>query len=143
MTWYAAHIVMFVEFKTGEQRRFPVWENIVLIKAQSEEDAFAQAERQGRAEEGDDGGSFRWGKHPARWIFAGVRKLTECEHSNEIPGSGTELSYTELEFDSRESIEKLVAGKPVDARFNDRFHPVAKRNPHTVEQPKPRRRKPA
>jgi hypothetical protein len=65
MTWYAAHIVMAVKFKRGEQNRFPVWENIVLISAESEEEAFAKAEERGRCEEGDDGGTFTWGDRPA------------------------------------------------------------------------------
>lgn len=127
MNWYAAHIVMFAEFKSAEQDRFPVWENIVLIAAADEEEAFAKAERHGRAAEGDDGGSFRWGKHPARWVFAGVRKLTECDSVFQKSSDGVELSYTEFELDSRVAVEKLVAGEPVRARLNDRYRPTEKR----------------
>src|SRR5215468_4059584 len=61
MNWYAAHIVMVVKLKEGTQRRFPAWENIVLLSAASEAAALAKAEAIGRASEGDDDGSFRWG----------------------------------------------------------------------------------
>src|SRR5260370_31501389 len=38
-TWYAAHIVMYVTFKHGSQDHYPVWENIVLVEAPTEEEA--------------------------------------------------------------------------------------------------------
>jgi hypothetical protein len=120
MNWYCAHIVMFVELKTASQKRFPVWENVILIAAKDEEDAFEQAERHGRAEEGDDGGTFEWGECPARWVFAGVRKLTECDTAGGGLASDTELTYTELELGSREDVKRLASGKPVQALFNDR-----------------------
>ena len=36
MRWYAAHIVLYVQLKSGRQKDFPVWENIVLLHARSE-----------------------------------------------------------------------------------------------------------
>ena len=78
MTWYAAHIVMLVRFKQGVQRRFPAWENIVLVQAQDENEALSKAESLGQRGAGDDGGSFKWDGKLATWEFAGVRKVTEC-----------------------------------------------------------------
>src|SRR6267154_5236373 len=95
-TWYAAHIVMYVEFKEAEQKAFPVWENIVLLSADSEDEAFAKAESKGRESAGDDGGTFRWAGKPASWVFGGIRKLTLCENPEERPGDGTEVSYIEM-----------------------------------------------
>ncbi|MSU80681.1 MAG: DUF4288 domain-containing protein [Gemmataceae bacterium] len=46
--WYAAHILMYVKRKKPAAGPISVWENIVLIKADSEEEAFAKAERQTR-----------------------------------------------------------------------------------------------
>jgi hypothetical protein len=126
MSWYCAHIIMFVELKQATQERFPVWENLVLIEAKTEEEAFEKAERHGRAEEGDDGGSFRWGREPARWVFAGVRKLTECQCLSDRPDDGSEVSYNELELDSRDAVKKLASGKPVHASYNDRYRPAQK-----------------
>jgi hypothetical protein len=124
MIWFSAHVIMFVQFKEGNQAGYPVWENIILVEACSEDEAFEKAEQHGRAAEGDDEGSFRWGKRPAKWVFAGVRKLTECQILGDRPDDGTELTYNEFELSSREAVKKLVAGKPVDVRFHDRYRPA-------------------
>lgn len=121
MTWFAAHVVMYVKWKDGPQKRFPVWENVVLLKAESEDEAFDKAEQHGREGEGDDDGSFRWGGHPATWVFAGVRKLTACANADKRPNDGTEITYTELEVDSPEAVRKLVEGQAVSVRVKDRF----------------------
>ncbi len=120
-TWYSAHIIMFVECKKGIQTNFPIWENIVLIEADSADLAFEKAETRGRMGEGDSDGSFRWKDQPARWVFAGVRKLTECDNLHDRPGDGTEVTYNELEVDSRAAIDRLVAGDSILVRFEDCF----------------------
>jgi hypothetical protein len=119
--WFAAHLVLYVQLKDHPQGRCTAWENIVLIKAASEEEAFAKAERRGREEAGDDGGTFRWNGKPARWVFAGVRKLTSCEDPNRRPDDGTEISYTQMQLDSEQSVLKLVQGDPVKIQYTDRF----------------------
>jgi hypothetical protein len=121
MSWYAAHLILYVKFKERPQKRFPIWENIVLIRADSEDEALGKAEECGRKEAGDDGGTFRWNGEPATWVFAGVRKLTACQDSERRPGDGTEVSYTEMEVNSPEAIEQLVEGEPVTVRFKDKF----------------------
>ncbi len=119
--WFAAHLIMYVELKDGEARNIPVLENIVLIKANSEDEAFEKAERRGRGDEGDDGGSFRWDAKPARWRFAGVRKLTLCQQPEERPDDGIEISYTEMRVSSLDALYKLASGKPVGVRYHDMF----------------------
>lgn len=51
--WYAASIIMLVKFKDGNQDKYPVWENVVLIKASSGDEALELAEKRGREEEGE------------------------------------------------------------------------------------------
>ena len=121
MNWFAAHIVLYVELKKQPQDRFPVWENIVLIEATTEDEAFDKAETIGRRGEGDDEGSFRWEGEPARWVFAGVRKLTACETAERRPGDGTELTYLQMEVASREALERLVDSRPVTVEFEEPF----------------------
>ena len=121
MNWFAAHILLYVERKQQPQDRFPVWENIVLIEAATEDEAFDKAEAIGRCSEGDDDGSFRWDGEPARWVFAGVRKLTACETGERRPGDGTELTFLQMEVGSREALNSLVDSRPVLVEFEEPF----------------------
>ena len=121
MSWYAAHVVLYVEMKQQPQDRFPVWENVVLIEAATEDEAFDKAEVVGRGDEGDDDGSFRWEGEPARWVFAGVRKLTTCENEESRPGDGTELTYIQMEVASREALARLVESESVQVELKDQF----------------------
>jgi hypothetical protein len=110
MGWYAAHIVLAVEFLEGEQDRFPAWENIVLLRADHEADAWRLAEQRG-LRDADEEQAFRWGGRPARWRFAGVRKLTECVPTAENPDDGDEVSYIELEFRTRPDLDRFLEGR--------------------------------
>src|SRR5688500_6175478 len=124
MSWYAAHIVMVVRYKTRTQRRFPAWENIVLLRAGSEEAALAKAEAIGQANEGDDDGTFRWAGKPASWEFAGVRKITECALDGEKPASGDEITYSELEFDSLADAKRYGRGAAMAVRHDDQIRAI-------------------
>jgi len=121
MSWFTAHLVLYVKFKDRTQKRFPVWENLILVRADSEDEAFAKAEARGREEEGDDDGSFRWDGEPATWVFAGVRKVTACDDPGRRPGDGTEVSYIEMELGSEEAVRRLSEGESVTVRLKDRF----------------------
>jgi hypothetical protein len=121
MSWFAAHLIMYVKPKERPQTKFTVWENIVLIRADSEDEAFTKAEQRGRDDEGDEDGSLLWGGRPASWVFAGVRKLTLCQDSEKRPGDGTEVTYTEMQLDSEKAVRKLVEGHPVAIRYREQF----------------------
>jgi hypothetical protein len=123
MKWFAAHVVMVVKFKGQKQSHYPVWENIVLLSAASEDEAFAKAEEYGRLEEGDEDGTFHWGGEPACWAFAGVRKLTECAVVDNRPDDGSEITFNEFEVDSQQALERFVAGRSTSVKSNDRFRP--------------------
>jgi hypothetical protein len=122
MKWFAAHIVMVVQQKGKKQRRFPVWENIVLIKARSEDEALIKTEENGHANEGDDGGTFRWDGQPATWVFAGIRKLALCVDPDNRPGDGTEITFNEHVMDSKDAVEKYARGEQVELMCRDRFN---------------------
>ena len=123
MPWYAANIIMFVRFKDGVQDSYPVYENIVLIHADSPETAWASAEDIGRQAEGDANGSLKWNGRPAFEAFSGVRKVIEVDHSasepRSIPAHGSEISYSQFELDSDEALKQLIAGEPVLLRYEE------------------------
>ena len=120
--WYAAHVIMNVEFENAaDQSSFPFWDNVVLIEADSEDDAWEKAEARGRDGETDGSDGFRWNDKPARWKFAGVRKLIECrtDDASDRPVHGAEISYSQMSVPDRASLSKIVQGKSVDVRYEE------------------------
>jgi hypothetical protein len=121
MNWYAAHLIMYFKRKRGRQKRFLVWENIVLVKAKSFEDAYEKAERIGRDDEAANDDHTTIGGHPSRMIFAGVRKATLCVDPEDRPSDGTEVSYNTLGVHSEAAIKKLADGDAVMVEMLDPF----------------------
>lgn len=113
MSWYAAHLVQYFKRRKGPQSRFLVWENIILVRAASADEAYRKAEQRGRQEEDVDDDTLMIGGHPARLVFAGVRKVTLCEEDHARPTDGSEVSYNEFMLRSEASIKKLVEGDAV------------------------------
>jgi hypothetical protein len=104
---------MYVKFKDGNQTKYPFWENIILIEAESSDEAYEKAEVRARQDEGDSRGSFTHESRPARRVFAGLRKLVSCVFPEERPGHGTEITYSQMEVTSGADFKKLVNGEPV------------------------------
>jgi len=133
MTWYAAHLIQYVRFLDGIQDRYPCYDNVVLIEASSVANAVADAEEIGRTAYGADSGTgFTWDNRPAEWVFAGLRKLIECEDAGVSapdapdrydaafrPGHGTEVTYSEIEVQTRQELIDLVAGQPVHVLYDE------------------------
>ncbi len=117
MTWYAAHVIMYTEFKDGNQDKYPIWENVHLVQAFSEEEAFRRACDIGRASEGDSSGTYFYEDRPAKWVFAGVRKLIQCKDKDSQPTDGTEVSYSVLEVPTRADLDKLASGETTQVLY--------------------------
>lgn len=111
MKWYVAHIVMQVSFKETNQSYFPVWENIHLIQASSDEEAEEKANQIGVKNEGDSEESFFWDEKPAYWKFIGLRKLMLVSTQNNRITDGCELSYLQFEFASEKDLINYINGK--------------------------------
>ena len=121
-TWFAAHIIMWVKYTEHKQKTFPLWENVVLIKAHSEKEAFSKAEKHGQRLAGNGKPTFTWGGKPALWVFGGVRKVTACDDADERPGDGTEITYIQMRVRSPEALRKLLEGEPVGVQYIEEFH---------------------
>ena len=119
MKWYAAHVIMHIKFKDGNQDCYPVWENIYLVCGNSNDEAFEKAENIGKEWEGDSLGTLTWDERPATWVFAGVRKLIECDDSNNRPNNGTEITYSQFLVKNKESLDLLVNGEIVDITYEE------------------------
>jgi hypothetical protein len=119
MTWFAAHVITYFAFKDGRHETYRVWENVILVQADTEEAARAKAEVYGRESEGDDEGTLRWAQRPATSVFAGVRKVIRCDSDTEQPGDGTEITYSEIVVDTLDAVRDLAAGRPMPLKQYD------------------------
>ncbi len=126
MIWYAAHIIQYLKYLDGKQESYEVYENIVLIQAETSKAAFAEAEKIGQRYEVDTtvGPEDRL----ARWTFAGIRNIVECQNVEtdsleQPPGfrptHGTEITYIPLTIDSEEALSRLVNGQSVAVALDD------------------------
>jgi hypothetical protein len=137
MNWYAAHLILFFRLKQGKQRSVRVWENVVLVRAETEAEAFAKAERRGREEQAADDGTIRLGSHPAELVFAGVRKVVLCEDETKRPSDGSEVTYTEMVLPSEKAVYQLAAGDSVAVTIDETFADNVKANatgPHRMAE---------
>lgn len=126
MTWYAAHIILLTKFLDGVQDRYPVWENVVLINAETPDEAYAIADKKGEAEaETPEGGGHTYNGRPAIWVYAGTRKLNECleyfDPEERVSGGmeehGTEVTYSSFVLPDEDSMQKMLADRDVTVLY--------------------------
>jgi hypothetical protein len=110
---------MYTKFKDGKQDYYPINENIILIEAKDEKEALQKAIERGKIDEGDSSGTYLYDRKPAIMIYGGIRKITQCDDSDQRPGDGTEVTYSEFLVDSNEKLLKLIKGDPVDIFYDD------------------------
>jgi Domain of unknown function (DUF4288) len=122
---FCAHVIIWMKYKDENQNDYPIWENVYLVKAESEDEAWEKAERRGKEEcENDDG--LEVDGRPARWIYGGVRKLIsvieasflECnihENCEDI----IELTWNEFTVPDKESLDKLISGDSVNVNYDE------------------------
>jgi len=117
MAWYVAHTILAVKFKEGLQRTITAWENVILVQAESDDEAVRKAEYRARDYEGDAEGTFSWEGRPARWEYAGIRKIIRCPDDELRDGSELTVSY--FVVPDEPALRVLVEGDAVDARYEE------------------------
>jgi hypothetical protein len=124
MSWYAASVIFVFKVRSGEQKRFPVWENVYLIEADTDAAALQKAEKIGKEQLVDDDTLTVDGR-PADLKYCGVRKLITIQNpfpaapNDAPPSQGTEITYSAFSLDSERDIEKLVRGCPVSVLYEE------------------------
>ena len=64
-------------------------------------------------------GDFTQDGVPARWVVAGVRKSVECDDSEERPGHGTEVSYSQFQLDDEATLRRFLDEEPVALTYEE------------------------
>ncbi len=119
MGWYAVHVIMRVQFKDSVASDIPVWENVFLIQADTGNDAAARARELAKDNEGDSQGSFTWDSRSAKWVFAGIRKVTICD----APASGVEVAWSQFRLRNADDLKALIDGKEVVVTYDEEPEP--------------------
>ncbi len=70
--WYWAWLVQMTVPKRGGGANAQVWRNLVLVQAQSAEEALTKAEALGRSAAGDADGALVLNGQPAKAVFVGI-----------------------------------------------------------------------
>jgi hypothetical protein len=127
--FFSAHIIMYFEpiglekylrDHGGEEGDFVVWENIVLFSGVDAEEVLEKARERGRKEETEGDESLTRDDQPMRIVFGGVRKIVECDCSEEgVLGEGDELTYSEMIVEDRNDLNKLIHGEEVHVNLQD------------------------
>ena len=122
MTWYVASIIMSIKTINGEQNNIPVYENFVLVNGSNPEEALAKAIEIGKQEEICNN-EMTIGNEPAKMVYEGIRKLINISNpeplklDEDIPTSGTELTYSQYILKNKKQISDLVNGSEVTIRY--------------------------
>ncbi|MDD2814239.1 MAG: DUF4288 domain-containing protein [Thiotrichaceae bacterium] len=134
--WYCAHAIFYFKLKyKEEQESYFIHENVYLVQANDADEAMEKSLEYAREEEDStkNDSLVLNGKEPVCFIFAGIRKLITVDMSagirklsdedaalisdEDTPISGCELTYSELEVDTLEEVEKLANGEFVDVLY--------------------------
>jgi hypothetical protein len=123
MTWYAAHIVIGMKVIDEITPPISVYENVVLIKAETHHEALSIAKKMGESEENLQDGLELDGK-PATRIFAGVRKIIKVikpdsldEEGENQPKTDTETTHSEFEVNDVDELIRLAQGEIIPVLY--------------------------
>lgn len=112
-------LIMFMKFQDGNQDIYRIMENVILISAETDEEAQKKVGKRARKDEVGTDRDYTYDGRPVTWEFVGLRKLISCVFPEEHPDDGTELTYSEMEVADKESFDKLVNGDIVTVVYYD------------------------
>jgi hypothetical protein len=121
MPWFAAHAVMYFRLKSGQQQRYRIWENVLLVEATDSRQAWDRGIELARRDEGDSDGSLQIDDQPCELVFGGLRKVVEVCHvgMEDLPRHGDEITYSEFEVADADALRRLIDGEEAAVIYLD------------------------
>lgn len=125
MPWFAAHAISIVKAMEGQPiTPIPVWENVLLVEADSIEEAWLRAENIAKENyQSCPSDEYTCDGRPASMEFIGIRKLVSgkyCDPETEgRPRDGSEVTYSQFQLDEMGDLQKLMHGLPVRLLLDD------------------------
>lgn len=115
MKWFSASVIMYAKVDNDEHESIPVWENIILIEAESFEDAHKIAQSKAILDASNPDQTLTYDDKPCKILYGGIRKIIECsnddiedDNPSETISSGTELSYSQFIVKNTNDLNKLI-----------------------------------
>jgi hypothetical protein len=106
-------VLLYLASESPTTDKLTVWENVYLISARSRSEALRRAEELGKSEQEADVDSGHTADGIAvRWVYAGVRKLSECISADGEPRDGDEVTYLEYVVQDESVIDALLRNEP-------------------------------
>ena len=120
--WYCAHAIFYFKLKyKEEQDSYFIHENVYLVQANDADEAMEKSLEYARDyEDSNEDDNLKLNNEPTCCIFAGIRKLITVSIPSRDKDTllcGYELTYSELEVDTLEEVEKLANGEFVDVLY--------------------------
>ena len=125
MTWYGVSLLFVTKTIEDGQTIFPVSEEVYLINASNDEEAWREAEKIGQYDAAINGVTDFNGISANR-EFLGIRKLRSIYNpvsAKDIdkthPVHGSEITRSDFEIVGESSLEDLKNGRPVSVLYVD------------------------
>jgi hypothetical protein len=125
MTWYGASLIFATKVVDGEQEKIPISEEVYLVHAPDDEEAWQIAKEIGRHDQLIND-KVEFNGRVARREFLGIRKLRSIYNpvsmddiDQEPPTNGSEITRSNFEVVGQESLDDLMNGKPVTVLYVD------------------------
>ena len=121
MTWFAASTVIGMRRQDGKGV-ISIYENIILIEAETANDAHRIASEIGLSEANIEDG-LTIDDMPAVRIFAGIRKIITVSNpapydlDQDRPITGTEITYSEFEVPDEDSLQRFARGETMNVLY--------------------------
>ena len=113
---HCVHVLISTRWKEPQKGdTIPLYENILLIKANENSDVWRIAEEQARLQYCFDDESFTMDGRPCFNQFEGIRKVVSFELSD----IDKELTYLEFEVSTEDDIQALLNRQPVQVSCYD------------------------
>jgi Domain of unknown function (DUF4288) len=125
MNWYAAHIIISsrpIKLGNGE---IDVYENVILISAENDDEANFKAQQFGQAFVVKDDTLTTMEGDPVEDSFVGIRKIIQVRNplslspDNDKPVDGAEITYSRFTVKDDVDLAKLVDGEEVVISYLD------------------------
>jgi hypothetical protein len=121
MSWWAAHaIYRFQSKRTKPSEWIYTWEDIYLIQAKNNKEAWKKARQVAKSNEDLSWGTRNERNEPQNLVLVGIRALISCSivgHDQTKLDSGTEATYLEQVFKDEVRLKEYLKGGLVSAKI--------------------------